>query len=178
MHNAATEDGKPDSLAADILDDDQPNHESIKFLLMLAASAKAHGCITGIAWGLTQEDRDTIRSAIASLDFEAKSEVGWDPCHVQIGGISVQEARNGARPSKTKRSGNSSSESHSDGSCGDFSKRRRQMPPLRRSKHWLSPRRASDFYSSARSCSLHYQSPLSSSLGDGPITVPGAIFRA
>ncbi len=52
------------------------------------------------------------------------------------------------------------------------------MPPLRRSKHWLSPHRASDFYSSARSCSLHYQSPLSSSLGDGPITVPGAIFRA
>ena len=99
MHNAATEDGKPDSLAADILDDDQPNQESTCFLLMLAASAKAHGCVTGIDWGLAQEDRDTIRSAIASRDFDAKIEVGWDPCHVQIGEITVQEARNGARPS-------------------------------------------------------------------------------
>jgi hypothetical protein len=98
MHNAATEDGKPDSLAVDILDDDQPNHESTRFLLMLAASAKAHGCVTGIDWGLAQEDRDTIRSAIASRDFDAKIEVGWDPCHVQIGGISVQEARTGVRP--------------------------------------------------------------------------------
>ncbi len=98
MHNAVTEDGKPDSMAVDILDDDRPNHESTKFLLMLAASAKAHGCITGIDWGLPQEDRDTIRSAIASHDFEVNIEVGWDPCHVQIGGITVQEARNGARP--------------------------------------------------------------------------------
>ncbi|WP_309721543.1 hypothetical protein [Armatimonas sp.] len=98
MHNATTEDGNPDSLAVDILDDGQPNKESSKFLLMLAASAKSHGCVTGIAWGLGQEDRDTIRSAIASRDFEAKVEIGWDPCHVQIGGISVREARNGTRP--------------------------------------------------------------------------------
>ena len=98
MHNAATEDGKPDSLAVDILDDDQPNKETTKFLLMLAASAKAHGCVTGIDWGLSQEDRDTIRSAVASRHFEAKVEVGWDLCHVQIGGISVREARNGVRP--------------------------------------------------------------------------------
>ncbi|WP_395089785.1 hypothetical protein [Armatimonas sp.] len=98
MHNAVTEDGNPDSLAVDILDDDQPNKESTKFLLMLTASAKAHGCVTGIGWGLSQEDRDTIRSAVTSRDFEAKVEVGWDPCHVQIGGISVQEARDGARP--------------------------------------------------------------------------------
>ena len=98
MHNATTEDGNPDALAVDILDDNQPNHESTRFLLMLAASAKAHGCITGIDWGLAQEDRDTIRSAIASRDFEAKIEAGWDPCHVQIGGITIQEARNGARP--------------------------------------------------------------------------------
>jgi hypothetical protein len=98
MHNATTEDGNPDALAVDILDDDQPNKESTKFLLMLAASAKAHGCVTGIDWGLAQEDRDTIRSAIVSRDSEAKIEVGWDPCHVQIGGISVREARNGARP--------------------------------------------------------------------------------
>ncbi|WP_395144903.1 hypothetical protein [Armatimonas sp.] len=98
MHNAVTEDGKPDSLAVDILDDDQPNKESSKFLLMLASSAKAHGCVTGIDWGLAQEDRDTIRSAVAGRDFDATIEVGWDPCHVQIGGISVQEARNGARP--------------------------------------------------------------------------------
>ena len=65
---------------------------------LLASSAKAHGCVTGIAWGLAPEDRDTLRSAIAGRDFGAKIEVGWDPCHVQIGGISVQEARNGARP--------------------------------------------------------------------------------
>jgi hypothetical protein len=98
MHNATTENGKPDSLAVDILDDDHPNKEGTRFLLMLAASAKAHGCVTGIAWGLSQEDRDTIRSAIASRSFDAHVEVGWDPCHVQIGGISVVEARNGARP--------------------------------------------------------------------------------
>lgn len=98
MHNATTEDGNPDSLAVDILDDNQPNKESTRFLLILATSAKAHACVTGIDWGLAQEDRDTIRSAIASRDFDAKIELGWDPCHVQIRGISAQEARAGVRP--------------------------------------------------------------------------------
>ena len=98
MHCATTDDGKPDALAVDVLDDDQPNKESTRFLLMLAASAKAHGCLTGIEWGVSQEDRDTIHSAIARRDFTAKVDVGWDPCHVQIGGISVAEASQGKRP--------------------------------------------------------------------------------
>ncbi len=98
MHCATTEGGKPDSLAVDILDDDAPNKESTKFLLMLASSAKAHGCLTGIGWGLSSKRKEAIREAVAERDFEAKVSVGWDPCHVQIGGISVAEARNGTRP--------------------------------------------------------------------------------
>ena len=85
-------------LAVDVLDDDAPNKESTRFLLMLAASAKVHACVTGIDWGLSPDDRDSVRSAIASRSFDARVGVGWDPCHVQIGGISVVEARNGARP--------------------------------------------------------------------------------
>ena len=98
MHNATTDNGKPDALAVDVLDDDTPNKESTRFLLMLASSARVHGCVTGIDWGLSQGNRDSVRSAIASRNFDARVGVGWDPCHVQIGGISVSEARNGARP--------------------------------------------------------------------------------
>ena len=98
MHCATTESGKPDALAVDILDDDRPNNEGTRFLLMLASSAKAHGCLTGIDWGLSSKRKETVREAVAKRDFDAKVSVGWDPCHVQIGGISVIEARSGARP--------------------------------------------------------------------------------
>jgi hypothetical protein len=98
MHNATDSDGKPESLAVDILDDDRPNNESTQFLLLLASSAKAHGCITGIAWGLSQKSRKRVEEAIAEREFDAPIPVGWDPCHVQIGGISVREARAGKRP--------------------------------------------------------------------------------
>jgi hypothetical protein len=98
MHNATTEDGKPDSLAVDVLDDDAPNKESTRFLLMLASSAHAHGCLTGISWGLSASSRKRIEQAIAERDFQAAIPVGWDPCHVQIDGITVTEARAGKRP--------------------------------------------------------------------------------
>jgi hypothetical protein len=98
MHNATTDDGKPESLAVDILDDDKPNNESTQFLLLLASSAKAHECVTGIVWGLSARSRKRVEAAIAERDFDAPVLIGWDPCHVQIEGITVQEARAGKRP--------------------------------------------------------------------------------
>ncbi len=98
MHNATTDDGKPEALAVDVLDDERPNKESIRFLLLLATSAKAHGCLTGISWGLSASSRARAEQAIAERNFDAKFSVGWDPCHVQIDGITVTEARAGKRP--------------------------------------------------------------------------------
>lgn len=70
-HNAMNAHGAPDALAADILDDDNPLDPPAKFKGHLRASARVHGLA-------------------APLD--------WDPCHVQITGISIEEARQGLRP--------------------------------------------------------------------------------
>jgi hypothetical protein len=98
MHNATGPEGKPEALAVDILDDERPNKEGTRFLLMLAASAKVHGCVTGIAWGLSAGGKKRVEAAIAERDFDGAVPIGWDPCHVQVGGISFQEARAGRRP--------------------------------------------------------------------------------
>ncbi len=98
FHNATAQDGTPEALACDVLDDDVPFSPSQRYLMMLAASAQVHDLVTGIGWGLGARLRDGLEAAILRRDWSADVKIGWDPCHVQVGGIRVAEARKGARP--------------------------------------------------------------------------------
>ena len=98
FHNLTGLDGEPESLAADILDDDHPAREGVSYLLRLAAAAEAHQCTTGIRWGLPARLRAGIDEAIASRSWEAALKIGWDPCHVQPADLTLAEARKGKRP--------------------------------------------------------------------------------
>ena len=98
FHNATNTQGQPDSLAVDLVDEQYPLQSPTRFLLLLASAARSHGCVTGIVWGLTKKQGEEINQAIESSDWSASVMVGWDPEHVQIGGISLSEAREGKRP--------------------------------------------------------------------------------
>jgi hypothetical protein len=98
FHNATAPDGTPEALAADVLDDDAPLAPSRRYLLALASAADRYGLETGITWGLGTPLRRAVLAAIAARDYDAPIKLGWDPCHVQVRGISVAQARRGARP--------------------------------------------------------------------------------
>jgi hypothetical protein len=98
FHNITGKGGKPEALAADILDDDRPLNAPPWFYLMLAASAESHGLITGIRWGLPAAMRRRIDDVIARRDWEAHVKMGWDPSHVQVAGLSILAAKLGVRP--------------------------------------------------------------------------------
>lgn len=97
FHNVTNKDGSPNSFAVDLLDDDHPAQEGRKYLLTLAASAKAHGCQTGIRWGLAQRLRDAIDAAIAGRNFDAPVKVGWDPTHIEPMGVTPAQVKAGVR---------------------------------------------------------------------------------
>ena len=92
FHNLTASDGRPAALAVDILDDDAPLGPGARYLLMLAAEARARGLETGILWGLPVALRKGVDEAIALQRWDAPVKVGWDPCHVQIVGTMPEEA--------------------------------------------------------------------------------------
>ena len=98
FHNVTDSRGEPQALAADVLDDDAPLNPSKRYLLILAACARAHDLDTGIQWGLSKILRSGVSVALASRDWDAPVRVGWDPCHVQVRGITPQQARRGEKP--------------------------------------------------------------------------------
>jgi hypothetical protein len=98
FHNVTGASGNPESLAVDMLDDDQPLNPSAGYLLRLATVAQKQGFETGILWGLPANLQQAVKTAITSGDFNAQVKVGWDPTHIQPTGITVQEAKNGKRP--------------------------------------------------------------------------------
>lgn len=71
LHCAVDAHGAPDALAADVLDDDAPTKPGVHFLAMLMRAARAHGL---------------------------SAPLSWDPCHIQVTGLSLEEARRGERP--------------------------------------------------------------------------------
>lgn len=97
FHNASTPDGKPDALAADVLDDDAPLAPSRAYLLALTRVAHAHGLNTGILWGLPDNTRVAINAALAT-GGDWTGPLGWDPTHLECVGISIAAARSGRRP--------------------------------------------------------------------------------
>jgi hypothetical protein len=99
FHNVTGAAGAKEALAVDLLDDDAPLNPSKEYLLRLAAAARAQGLQSGILWGLPEELRKAVDQAIATGNFTAPVKVGWDPCHVEITGLTPEEARNTKRPS-------------------------------------------------------------------------------
>lgn len=99
FHNATSHDGNPESLAVDVVDAQWGWRSPKKFWLMLAASAEAHGCASGLYFGLDVADRQTLRRVLQSRQFDDESEWGWDKAHVQFYPNSKLAAvRKGLRP--------------------------------------------------------------------------------
>jgi len=108
FHNVTADDGKKEALAADVWDDDRPFTAKTHFMLHLLAAAEKNGLTTGIRWSLSDNRIALIEDAIAQEDWNRPVWVGWDPLHVEVTGITVQEAEAGKRP---EMSGNDSSDS-------------------------------------------------------------------
>jgi len=98
FHNVTGNDGAPESLAVDLLDDDSPLSPSKSYLLQLAAAAQVAGLTSGIRWGVPSKLVSAIDDAVAAKNWSADVKVGWDPTHVQPTDITVAEAKGGKRP--------------------------------------------------------------------------------
>jgi hypothetical protein len=98
FHNLTGPDGRPEALAVDLLDDDAPLTPGKPYLLRLAAAAEQAGLATGIRWGLPAALARAIDTAILLRDWQAPVKIGWDPTHLQATGLTVAQARAGARP--------------------------------------------------------------------------------
>ena len=111
FHNLVGVTGRPESLAVDILNDDDPvwpagwqedfptlYQARLRFVLDLARAAAANGCRTGVSWGLDTEARVLVQKAVAGQREGLKTIVGWDPLHVEPADVTVAAALDGARP--------------------------------------------------------------------------------
>ncbi len=98
FHNVTGDDGKPESLAVDLLDDDSPVSMTAAYFLRVAVAAQKNGLVTGIRFGLPAGLRAGLDTAIAAKNYAAAVKVGWDPTHIEPTGITPTEARGGKRP--------------------------------------------------------------------------------
>jgi hypothetical protein len=110
FHNVTGADGRREALAVDLLDDDAPLEPSRRYVLTLAAVARDHGLETGILWGLQRATRERLQRAVLERDFEATGKIGWDPCHIQVTGMTPAQARQGQRPTRERLRAASSEE--------------------------------------------------------------------
>ncbi|MEO8593200.1 MAG: hypothetical protein ABI759_07760 [Candidatus Solibacter sp.] len=98
FHNVTAADGTPEALAVDLIDDNNPLSSPTPYLLKLAGAARKRGLVSGVLWGLPAALRQGVDAAIAADNFDAKVKVGWDPTHIEPTGITVAQAKAGARP--------------------------------------------------------------------------------
>lgn len=98
FHNVTSPGGLKEALAADVWDDDRPTTTKTDFMLRLAAAAEKNGLATGIRWDLSENRAKLIDDAIAAKNWKAPVWVGWDPLHVEVTGLTIEEAREGKRP--------------------------------------------------------------------------------
>jgi len=110
FHNVTADDGTKEALAADVWDDDRPFTAKTHFMLHLLAAAEKNGLTTGIRWSLSDNRIKLIEDAIIQDDWNRPIWVGWDPLHVEVTGLTIQEAEAGKRPemSETEPSGSDS----------------------------------------------------------------------
>jgi hypothetical protein len=99
FHNVTGANGKPESLAVDVLDDDSPLAPGRKYVITLASVAQKQGLHSGIFFRLkTAPERKALQDAIDNLDFSLKIRIGFDPTHLEPTGVTIAAAKNGARP--------------------------------------------------------------------------------
>lgn len=99
FHNCTGPNGEKQALAVDLLDDDRPNEETMKYSLMLYSSAHSHGLTTGALYGLSPKMKQAFVNAALGKDWDnQKVKRGWDESHVDCGNqITPAYAKAGAR---------------------------------------------------------------------------------
>jgi hypothetical protein len=70
-------------------------------MLRLAAAALRVGLITGVFFDLSDKQVKTLYKTLVNMDWNAVISTGWDPLHVQVTGITIEEAMAGERPGET-----------------------------------------------------------------------------
>lgn len=98
FHNVTGPNAEKQAMAADIIDDNRPFNAKTDFMLRLAAAAQRQGLITGIRWDLSEAKAKAIDDAIAAQTWTVPVQVGWDPLHVEVTGLTPAEAQVGRRP--------------------------------------------------------------------------------
>jgi len=98
FHNVTSAGGKAESLAVDLLDDDNPLNPPRKYIILLAEAAQAHGLNPGSFFGLVQNLRNGLSKAIQDHNFDPNVKIGFDPTHIEATGLSIAEAKAGKRP--------------------------------------------------------------------------------
>lgn len=99
--HCATRNGKPASLAADIVDAAKAWSASKAFWVTLGYCARAQGLGWGGEWGLTASLKKGLAAAMDTVPggcaIDASVKIGWDPAHVETRRVTVAEARAGKR---------------------------------------------------------------------------------
>jgi hypothetical protein len=99
FHNVTGNNGKPESLAVDLLDDDHPLSPPRKYSITLAHVAQQHQLHSGIFFRLrTGPEREALQNAIDNLDFSPRVRIGFDPTHLEPAGMTIAQAKAGDRP--------------------------------------------------------------------------------
>lgn len=102
FHCATTKQGRPASLAADIVDANRRWEASQAFWLCLGYAAKAQGLGWGGYWGLPANVRKGLDTALETVKTKEplpsmRVQFGWDRAHVETRRVTVAEARAGKR---------------------------------------------------------------------------------
>jgi len=98
FHNVTGANGKAESLAVDLLDDDKPLGPTRKYIILLAAAAQEHGLHPGSFFGLPPALKKGLSKAIEERNFSQQVKIGFDPTHIEATGLSIAEAKAGKRP--------------------------------------------------------------------------------
>ena len=98
FHCATTPDGKPDSLAVDMIDEEHPLDMALRFSLCLLWASTRRGLSTGLLFGLPTTHKNTLLVRAAAKDWDYKTKrIGWDGGHVEPLSLTVNQARAGTR---------------------------------------------------------------------------------
>lgn len=102
FHCATTPDGKPGSLAADIIDAYKGWDASYKFWLTLGYAAKAQGLNWGGYFGLNSRQHGLLASYLPGIKtgvFPDANNIrfGWDVAHIETARVTIAEAKAGKR---------------------------------------------------------------------------------
>lgn len=102
--HCSTRNGKPASLAADIVDAAKAWNASREFWLCLVYASMAQGLGSGAFWGLPAPQRERLRRLAVEVTRDGrklkttdKVEFGWDRAHSETKRVTVAEAKAGKR---------------------------------------------------------------------------------